>query len=134
MSLEVSYSVITLPSSLSLLALCPRTCRQEARQCIHPPPACPSPSGRAPGASQLLTARAASLCLVGITCFLAELVLAPFHTMYKDLPLLRSNSCQSRREKEKKKKHNLPQNKMLASQPDLLLTAGSWNASLHARQ
>lgn len=49
MSLAVSYSVITLPSSLPLLALCPGSCRQEARQCIHPPPACPTPSGRAGG-------------------------------------------------------------------------------------
>jgi len=88
MSLAVSYSVITLPSSLPLLALCPGSCRQEARQCIHPPPAFPSPSGRAGGAAQLLTPRAASLCSVGVTCFPAQLVLAPFHATYKDLPPL----------------------------------------------
>lgn len=36
--------------------------------------------------------------------------------------------------RKEKKKHNLPQNELLATQPDLLLTAGSRNVPLHTRQ
>lgn len=109
MSLAVSYSVITLPSSLPLLALCPGSCRQEARQCIHPPPACPSPSGRAGGVPSCSHPEQPACALLESPAFQHSWFLHPSTLRTRISHCCEAVSAGAGGKKERKKKHNLPQ-------------------------